>query len=270
MVTPLSQPYFCVRGVDEAVDQRHHADHRQQRADDVELAGEPFAVGQVEEAAHDQGDADRDVDEQHPPPVEVFGEDAAEQQAQRGAGAGHRGVHGERPVAFLALRERRRHQRQRGGRRDGPADALDDPTGEEQLEVRGGATEEAAEGEQGQADDEHLPAPEDVAGPPAQQQQAAERQRVRVDRPRHVGLGLVEVAGHRRQGDVDDRARRAPPSAAHRRSAAGSAWGGRPGGTSVPASPPPSRRCGVSVDTGTPYRFRERLRFLSGTLTPST
>ena len=81
-------PVVRVRDVDERVDQRDHARDRHHRADEVELALQPLAFVQVAERAGDQDDADRHVDEQHPSPVEVLGEDAAEQQAERRARTG--------------------------------------------------------------------------------------------------------------------------------------------------------------------------------------
>src|SRR5262249_7280085 len=53
--------------------------------------------------------------------------------------------------------------------------------------------------------DEHAPAAEKVGEPAAEQQEAAERQRVGVDDPREVVLVEVERAPDRRQRDVDDR-----------------------------------------------------------------
>ena len=58
--------------------------------------------------------ADRHVHEEHPPPGQALGEQPAEDQADRGAGAGDRGVDAERAVALRALGERGRDQRQRG------------------------------------------------------------------------------------------------------------------------------------------------------------
>ena len=50
---------------------------------------------------------------------------------------------------------------------------------------------------------EHPPAPEQVRHPPAEQQEAAERQHVRVHQPRETLLGEVEIPPDRRQRDVD-------------------------------------------------------------------
>ena len=55
------------------------------------------------------------------------------------------------------------------------------------------------------ADEEHALAPDEVAGAPAEEQEAAEHQRVRVHDPLQVGVGHVEVRLDRRQRDVHDR-----------------------------------------------------------------
>jgi hypothetical protein len=54
-------------------------------------------------------------------------------------------------------------------------------------------------------DEEHLLAPGEVARSTAEQKEATERERVRVDDPLQVGLGHLRVALNRRQRDVDDR-----------------------------------------------------------------
>ena len=68
-------------GVDEAVDERGHAERRGQRAGQVEAAVVALGLGQHGAAEHEQRDADRDVDEQHPAPRRPLGEHAAGDQA---------------------------------------------------------------------------------------------------------------------------------------------------------------------------------------------
>ena len=68
----------------------------------------------------------------------------------------------------------------------------------ERAEQRGG-------GEQHQAGEEDPLAADQVAGATAEQQEAAEEQRVRVDDPLQVRLGDLQVGLDRRQRDVDDR-----------------------------------------------------------------
>jgi hypothetical protein len=60
-------------------------------------------------------------------------------------------------------------------------------------------------GEQHEADEEDLLPPGEVAGPAAEEEEAAEQQRVRVHDPLQVGLGHVEIFLDRRQRNVDDR-----------------------------------------------------------------
>ena len=59
--------------------------------------------------------------------------------------------------------------------------------------------------EHAQAGQEHPPAAEQVGGASAEQQQAAEDQRVARDRPADVAAGDVQALGHVRHGDVDGR-----------------------------------------------------------------
>ena len=64
---------------------------------------------------------------------------------------------------------------------------------------------ERGEREQHEADHEHPPASEQVGHPAAQQQEAAEGQRVGVHDPREVRAREVQRPPDRRQRDVDDR-----------------------------------------------------------------
>ena len=69
----------------------------------------------------------------------------------------------------------------------------------------GEAAEERGDAEQDQAGHEHAPPAEQVGEAAAEQQEAAEGQRVGVDDPGQVVLGEVEGAADRRQRDVHDR-----------------------------------------------------------------
>ena len=76
--------------------------------------------------ASDEGrHADRDVDEEDPLPAQRVGEDAAEQDARRGAEAADRAPDAERDVALAPFGERRREDRQRRGRDDRRAEPLE-------------------------------------------------------------------------------------------------------------------------------------------------
>ena len=139
-------------------------------------------------ADHEHGEADRHVDEQHPAPRHPLGEHAAGDQADGGAADRDGGVEAERPRALAALGEHRREQgeRRRGGER--AADALR-RRGRRAAAAGRARTRRRSEARMKIA----MPArkirrrPEHVAGAGAEQQQAAEGQRVGVEHPGQVG-----------------------------------------------------------------------------------
>ena len=161
----------------------------------------------LEQPRSDQrgGDADRRVHEQHPLPAERLGEDSAEQHAGRAARAGHRAPDAERLVALRALGEGGGHDRQRGGGDQRGAEALHGARDDQPDVALSEAAGERGEGEQPHAPDEHAPPAEQVGQPPAEQQEAAEEERVGVDDPGEVVLREVEIAADRGKGHVDDR-----------------------------------------------------------------
>ena len=142
-----------------------------------------FDSGTKREREHEGRDPDRDVDEEDPRPGEEVGEDAAEQQADGAAARGDRAPDAHRLRPLLALREGRRHDRERGRRDERGAEALE-PAREDQELGRGREpVQERGDGEDDDAgEEEPLPA-EQVAGAAAEEQEAAEDQRVRVDDP---------------------------------------------------------------------------------------
>ena len=150
-------------------------------------------------------DPDRDVDEQHPAPRQVGGEQAAGDQAHRGAADAHRGVDTHRPVTRGALRERGGDQRQRRRRDDGATDPLRGAARQQPLLGGGETAEQGRHREQDDPGDEHPPPAEDVARPPAQQQQPAKGQRIGVDDPFQAGTREPESVLDMRQRHVDDR-----------------------------------------------------------------
>ena len=103
-----------------------------------------FGRGHVVEQAQaaDRGrhrEQDRHV--QAPAPVEHLGEEPAEQQADRAAGAGDRAVDAERLAALLRIGERGGEQRQRGGGEHRGEHALERARAHEQLEALRGAAD---------------------------------------------------------------------------------------------------------------------------------
>jgi hypothetical protein len=186
-----------------------------------------MAGGLVEESGRggDRRKADGQVDQEAHAPRQQLGQRAAEDQAGGGAEPGQRAIGGHRPRPLLALGEAGRQQREGGGSQRCGADALhgarSDHPGRRLRQPNG----QRRGGEQPDAEHERAPAPEQIAGARTEQQQPAERQRVRVLRPREAGVREPEVGADTRQRrhqyrDVDqdqqvagqdDRQHHAPP-----------------------------------------------------------
>ena len=142
---------------------------------------------------------------QRPPPGQVLGQRAAQQQAYRAAGAGDRPVDGERSATVLRLGERGGQQRQRGGHQQRGERALAGPRGHQHGEVDRGAADGRHAREPDQPGQERHLAAQQVGQPAAEQQQAAERQAVRGHHPLPVHGREVQRPLGRWQRDVHDR-----------------------------------------------------------------
>ena len=149
-------------------------------------------------------DRDRDVEVEDRPPADVLGEEAAEHRPDRQRQRRDAGPGAHRLAALVGGegigddRERPRHHQRR-------ADALDDAADDQRGLVRGEAGGRRGEGEDDHAGEEHPPAAEDVAEPPAGRQQHGEGERVAVDRPLQARDRGPQVLLDRGQGDVHDR-----------------------------------------------------------------
>ena len=192
--------------VGEPVDQAEYGAGDQQGARDVEPGLDPGRLPLQQQRAADECHPGQDqVHIQCPPPGQVFGQHPAEQQADRPAGPCDGPVDAERLAAVLLLSERGGQQRQRRRHQERGERALAGPRGDQHGEVDRGAADGGDEGEAGQAGQEcDLPAGQ-VGQPAAEQQQAAERQRVRGDHPLPVHGGEVQRPLRRRQRDVHHR-----------------------------------------------------------------
>jgi hypothetical protein len=167
-----------VFGLHDRVDEHDQAGRHGDRSRQIRagLALHRARLGHVAQREHRGRDADRHVDEEDPLPAQQVGEDAAEQQAERAAARRDRAPHAERLGAVVALGKRGGDDRQRGGGDERAAEALqpagDDEPGvgrREAVQQRGGREDPDAPQEQ--------PAPaEQVAGAPAEQQEAAEHE----------------------------------------------------------------------------------------------
>ena len=196
-----------VDGVDDRVDEQRQARGDGHRARDVEAAAPSSARlstsmrGASAAATRPIGTLTNSTQRQLRPLVRI----AAEQHAGGAAGARDRAPHAQRAVALGALGEGRGDDRQRRRRDDRGAEALDRARGDQPRLRLGEAAGERGEREDDQAEHEHAPAAEQVGEPAAEQQEAAEGERVGVDDPGQVVAGEVQLRADRRQRDVDDR-----------------------------------------------------------------
>ena len=147
---------------------------------------------------------DRDVDDEDPRPRGELGEHAAEEQADRAAAGGDRAPDAERLGALILPGECRRDDRERRGGDEGAAEPLERPAGDqhsgrlrEAVEQRGGAEHDDPGREQPLTT-------EQVGRAAAEQQEAAEDERVRVDDPLEVRGGEVQPVLNGGQRDVHD------------------------------------------------------------------
>ena len=138
-------------------------------------------------------------------PVEHVREHAAEQNPDNAAARKHeaKDAHRLRPVGRLG--EESHDKRQRDRRDDGAADSLHRPRDDQELLGVCESAEERGNREERNTRQEQPPVAEEIAQPPAEQQEAAEREQIGVHHPRQRRLAEAEVVANRREGDVHDR-----------------------------------------------------------------
>jgi hypothetical protein len=104
------------------------------------------------------------------------------------------------------LGEHDHDQREDDNGDDRAPETLDCASRDEERLRRGKTARERGHGEDRDPDEEEAPVAVEVAETAAQEQEAAERQEVRVHDPGQGGLREAEIVANRRQGDVHDRA----------------------------------------------------------------
>lgn len=138
-----------------------------------------------------------------------MGEDAADDEPERGRRAGNRSPQPEGAGAFGPSGEVGRDERERGRRGERRPQPLDGPRPEQPARGRGEPADQRGHAEQRDAGDEDPAAADDVPRPPAEQEQPAEGDGVGVEHPgqalggeaeRVVDLGERDV----HDGDVED------------------------------------------------------------------
>ena len=128
-------------------------------------------------------DGDHEVDVQAPAPGQHLRERAAEYEAERGAAAGDRTEDPERRRPVRRALERHRQQSERRGREQRAERALERAGRHQHAEGLGQSADRRGDREPDQAGDERPLAPEQITELSAQQQEAAERQRIGGDDP---------------------------------------------------------------------------------------
>src|SRR5439155_21123503 len=134
----------------------------------------PTARGHEHETQREDCDADRQVDEEDPVPVELVGEDAAEQHADRSSSGRDETVdpHRLRPLALFC--EEAHDEREPDGGNDSAAEALESARGDQEaLRIRKAAGERSQR-EEGDPDQEEAPLAEEIAQPTTEEKKAAE------------------------------------------------------------------------------------------------
>ena len=189
------------------VDEQHQPARDRGGAGEVEVAMPSSArlSRSRNRADRDHEHADRDVDEEDPRPAERARQRAAEQHARRAAATRGRAPDAEREVALAALPEGRGQDRERGRREQRRAEALHGAEGDQRALRPGEPVQQRADREQRQPGHEQAPPSEQVGEPAAEQQHAAEEDRVGGDHPLQALLREVQVGPDRRQRDVHDR-----------------------------------------------------------------
>ena len=179
-----------VGGLRDRVDEQREARGDCQRSADVVPAARRLdaALGDERNREREYRGADRHVDEEDPLPAEILGEDAAHEDADRGAAPAHSSPDAECLVSLGSLGEERRHDGERRRRDDRGAEALHrSRTDQDALAVRK-AADERGEREERDPDHEHTPTAEVVGCAPAEEEEAAEGDRVGADHPLQVLL----------------------------------------------------------------------------------
>jgi hypothetical protein len=190
----------------EAVDQGDQTEGGQDHARDVERGAVAAALRLTDDEVRTgrSDDGERDVHEERPAPVQVLGEEAAQDQTDGTAAAGDRAVDAERLGALLGIGEHHGEQGERGGREQGSEDTLERSGAEHHRLVGGRTAQRGGHGEAAQAHDEGLLAAPQVGYPAAEQEQTAEGEGVGRDDPLPVAVGDAQVLLGGGQGDVHD------------------------------------------------------------------
>ena len=181
-------------------------DGAEENADEVEaMAATRPQVGYEGKRRRDRGDADWDIDEEDPAPVDAGHHQAAQGRADHSPKASDCAPDPEGGPAPV-LRKEPRNEGQRLRREERSADALEHPGGDQLMAVWRQSTPGRGGGADRRAGDEDVARPGDVAQIAGNDQKHAEGQQVGVENPEHLVERRVQAAHDARHRQVDDRA----------------------------------------------------------------
>jgi len=186
------------------LDDRVHADHQrggdQKRAENIDALAQADALGLLDQCApeHPGHDPDRHVDEEDPVPVDRADDRPAEQQPERAAADRHERVDAHRGGALGRSGELRGDDRHHHGRAHGSAQTLHEARGDQRDLAVGYAAGGGRGDEEYEAGEEDSLAPDQVAEPPAHEQEAPVADHVAVHDPGQSRLAEMHVALDRR------------------------------------------------------------------------
>jgi hypothetical protein len=191
--------------LDHRVDQQQHPGGHEHGAADVEVRNAPRPVSgdQPEDRAQDD-EADGEVHEEHPSPVQGFRDRAAQEHADRRAETGDGAPCSERLVPVDWLGERGGQDRQRRGDHHRRAAALDQARCDQQAIVRREPGGERRGEEHDRAGRKDASTPEEIRGAASEQHQPAVGQQIAAEDPLQVLHREPEIGADRGQRDVDD------------------------------------------------------------------
>jgi hypothetical protein len=195
-----------LRRARQRVDEQHQAAGDRGGAGRVEVPVVEvcLALAQQERRESENSDACRNIDEEDPRPAERARERPAEQHAGGTAAPGCGAPDAEREISLASLAEGCGEDRECGGREQRGAEPLQRTESDQRSFRPREAVEQRAGRKQDHSCDEQSPAPKEVGEPAAEQEDAAEEDRVGGDHPLEALLAEVEVGLDRGKRNVHD------------------------------------------------------------------
>src|SRR5437867_391201 len=202
--TPVMVPVIALAS-DEGVDDREERASRERDTNEIETV-QPAGtdVRDDEKCANEGDDADRNVHEEDPAPVEVRHDEAAERRTGEGRDSDDRAREAGRGAHALARKDRG-EDRDRLRRQQRAADALDDAGGDELTGILREAAEHRRRREQHEARREQVARAEEVAESARGDKENGIREEVSVEHPEDRVERCLKAGQDARRRHIHDR-----------------------------------------------------------------